>query len=268
MSLVRVRASSLSELFDCPARWEARNLRGLAMPSSGAAQLGTAVHIGTAAFDADRMKGLPPAEALDHAESALVNAIRNPRRDVQWGELTADLAETIGLALLRRYAAEVSPKYRFAAVEAACPALDMPELGISLTGTTDRVYIDPDSGRLGVADIKTGKNAVSADGSVSTAGHALQLAAYELLAGRILGKDISAPAHVIGLSVAKSAGARRTGVGIVRGARELLSSSGSQPGFLQHASAMITSGRFYGNPRSMLCRENSCPAFDKCRWRK
>ena len=267
MSLVRVRASSLPELFDCPARWEAKHLHGIRLPGSGAAQLGTAVHNGSAAYDSARMKGLSAAEALERAEAALVDAIRHPRREVVWGELAAEQAEAIALALLRRYASEVSPKYRFAAVELTCPAIDMPELGLSLTGTADRVYVDADSGALGVADVKTGRNAVAADGTVSTAGHALQLAAYEMLAARALGRDMEAPAHVIGLSVAKTASARRTGVGVVRGARELLSSSGGR-GMLRHASAMLASGDFYGNARSQLCREKSCPIFQKCRFRK
>jgi len=36
--IIPIRASSLAELFDCPARWEAKNLLGMRMPSSGAAR--------------------------------------------------------------------------------------------------------------------------------------------------------------------------------------------------------------------------------------
>ena len=32
---VSIRASSLPELFDCPARWAAKHLRGMRMPMSG-----------------------------------------------------------------------------------------------------------------------------------------------------------------------------------------------------------------------------------------
>ena len=38
--LVRLRASSLPELFDCPARWEAKHVKNMRLPTSAAAQLG------------------------------------------------------------------------------------------------------------------------------------------------------------------------------------------------------------------------------------
>ena len=44
---ISVRASSLAELFDCPARWEAKNLLNMKMPAVGAARLGTAIHAST-----------------------------------------------------------------------------------------------------------------------------------------------------------------------------------------------------------------------------
>jgi hypothetical protein len=46
-----IRASSLPELFDCSARWEAKHILGLRLPSSSNAVLGKAVHAGTALFD-------------------------------------------------------------------------------------------------------------------------------------------------------------------------------------------------------------------------
>jgi hypothetical protein len=70
---VTVRASSLAELFDCPARWEAKHLLRMRMPSSGAARLGTAIHAGTALFDQARLDGNPltPSEAA----GALIDAV-------------------------------------------------------------------------------------------------------------------------------------------------------------------------------------------------
>lgn len=43
-----IRASSLPELFDCAARWEAKHIKSLRLPSSGNAVLGKAVHAATA----------------------------------------------------------------------------------------------------------------------------------------------------------------------------------------------------------------------------
>ena len=40
MEMTAIRASSLPELFDCPARWEAKHLCGRRLPRSAAAQLG------------------------------------------------------------------------------------------------------------------------------------------------------------------------------------------------------------------------------------
>ena len=59
MEMTVIRASSLPELFDCPARWEAKHLCGRRLPRSAAAQLGTAVHAGAAVFDVQRILGSP-----------------------------------------------------------------------------------------------------------------------------------------------------------------------------------------------------------------
>ena len=42
MSIVTIRASALGDFLDCPARAEAKHLRGLRTPSGGNAVLGTA----------------------------------------------------------------------------------------------------------------------------------------------------------------------------------------------------------------------------------
>ena len=41
--IIPVRASSLSDLFDCPARWEAKNLNNKRLPSCAKARIGTAI---------------------------------------------------------------------------------------------------------------------------------------------------------------------------------------------------------------------------------
>ena len=264
MSIIPVRASSLPELFDCPARWEAKFVRGLRLPKSAAAQLGTAIHAGTAIFDQSAMDGA--GITADEAAGAVVDAIHKPEEDVDWGEESRQEAESIGVALHKRYCAEISPKQNFLAVEAKCEKLEITDIGLALTGTTDRVTVS-DAG-IGIADIKTGKTAVSADGTVKTAGHAAQIAVYELLASAALDCEITAPAQVFGLQVAKTEKGRRTGIGIVHDARELLVGDEDAPGLLQIASKMLHSGTFYGNPRSSLCSEKYCPAYKSCKWRK
>ena len=71
-------------------------------------------------------------------------------------------------------------------MEATCERLEITDLGLALTGTTDRITTNA-LGELGIADIKTGKTAVAADGTVRTAGHAAQIGVYELLAGAAIG---------------------------------------------------------------------------------
>ena len=264
--IVRIRASSLSELFDCPARWEAKNLRRLRLPTSGAAQLGTAVHAGTALFDMSRIKDAGLSD--DDCAGAVVDEIWRPEHDdVDWSEMSQREAEPIALALHRRYCSQVSPCFAFVDVEAECQALDIPDLGIRLTGTTDRIYQSP-SGEYGIADIKTGKSAVAADGTVKTTGHAAQIAVYELLAEQATGKPIDAPAAIIGLQVAKTEAGRRAAVGKITGAKELLVGTDEQPGLLEIAAGFLKSGVFFGNPRSSLCNKKYCPAYELCRFRR
>ena len=71
--MIKIRASSLSELFDCPARFEAKYVKGLRLPASDAALLGTAVHAGAALFDQSIIAGNPLTP--DEAAGAVVDAI-------------------------------------------------------------------------------------------------------------------------------------------------------------------------------------------------
>ena len=264
-SLFKLRASGLAELFDCPARWEAKNLRRLRLPASGAAQLGTAVHAGTALFDMSKIKeaGL----TVDDCAGEVVDAIWKPEKEVLWDEISQREAEPIALALHRRYCSQISPRFTFADVEAECQALDIPDLGIRLTGTTDRIYQDQ-ARQYGIADIKTGKAAVAADGKVKTAGHAAQVAVYELLAEQATGRPIVAPAAIIGLQVAKTEAGRRASVGKITGAKELLIGTEEQPGLLEIAAGFLRNGIFFGNPRSSMCNKKYCPAYQTCRFRR
>lgn len=265
MEIIDIRASSLPELFDCPARWEAKHLRRMRLPTSEAARLGTAVHAGTAVFDQAVIDGNPLS--ADEAAGAVVDVIYGKQEDVAWEDLRPTDAEKIGIALHKMYCSEIAPKQEYVAVEKTCERLEIADIGLALTGTTDRIRID-EAGHLGIADLKTGKAAVAADGTVKTAGHAAQLAVYELLASTALAQTIDAPAQIIGLTTAKTDKGRRAGIGEVESARELLVGDDETPGLLQYASDLLHAGRFYGNPRSMLCNVKFCPTYNNCKWRK
>lgn len=264
-SIISIRASSLSELFDCPARWAAKHIDGKTLPSSGAALLGTAVHAGTAVYDSSRLPGGTPVSA-DDAAGAVVDAIHHPEQEVDWDDNKPQEAERIALALHTPYCMEIAPHQEYAGVELSCERLEIADLGIALTGTTDRVRKTADG--HGISDIKTGKTAVGSDGIVKTAGHAFQLGVYELLAEHSSGLAITAPAQIIGLSTGKTVASQRSGIGEVHGARQALVGTEESPGVLQHAARLIQSGDFFGNPRSMLCGEKYCPNFGTCRYRR
>ena len=259
--LVFIRASSLAELFDCPARWEAKHLLGMRGPRSGAAQLGTAVHAGTALFDASRLPGGDPMTAND-AAGAVVDAIYKPEEEVDWEDGDPREAERIALALHTKYCADVAPHQKYRGVEVTCEKLELPELGIALTGTTDRVRETPAG--LGISDLKTGGRAVGTDGRAVTQGHAVQLGVYELLASHAMGLDITAPAQIVGMNTGKTAAAQRVGTGEVPNARAALVGTEEAPGLLQHASRLIQSGAFYGNSKSFLCSAKYCPRHPVC----
>ena len=259
--LFSIRASSLAGLFDCPARWKSSHIDGLRLPRSPAAQLGTAVHASTAVFDSSRMPGADPVSA-DDAAGALVDAIHNPGEDVNWEDTKPNDAEKTGLLIHARYCSEIAPRQTYRGVEINCERLEIADLGICLTGTTDRVRETPDG--IGIADLKTGGRAVSADGTAVTQGHGLQIGVYELLAEHALGIPITAPAQVIGMSTTKTP---KIGTGEIVGARAALLGTPEHPGALEFAAQLIHSGNFYGNPKSMLCSKKYCPAHPTCQFK-
>lgn len=262
---VLIRASSLSELFDCPARWEAKHIRGLRNPSNGKATLGRAVHASTAAYDISTLEG--QGLTIDETAAAAVDAIHNPDEDVQWGEDEKPAeVEKVALALHAKYCKEIAPLQKYKAVEVECANLEITDLKITLTGTTDRIRETEDG--FGIADIKTGKAAVKASGEVETKGHAYQLGVYELLAEHASGLPITGNAQIVALNTGKTAQAQRVGMGEIAGAREVLIGDDLMPGILQTASNIIHSGSFWGNPKSMMCHPTYCPAYQQCNFRK
>lgn len=263
--IVTIRASALGDFLDCPARAEAKHLLGLRTPSSGAALLGTAVHRSTAAYDASTLAG--DDLSVEDAAGVAVDAIHQPETDVAWDD-DESIAETesIALALHRLYCTRIAPTQEYAAVEVQCERLEIRDIGLALTGTTDRVRRVGDG--YGIADLKSGKRAVAADGTVETKGHRYQLGVYELLAERASGIPITAPAQVVGLQVAKTErGQRVAASGPVEGARDVLIGDADSPGVLETVARMIHAGAFPGNPRSMLCGAKYCPIHHRCKFR-
>jgi hypothetical protein len=226
--------------------------------------LGSAVHASTAVYDQSAIdsKGV----TIEEAAGAAVDVIWHPSEDVEWDEEAPSEVESIALALHGKYCREIAPRQDYAAVEIKCETLEITDLGIALTGTTDRVRRTPDG--YGVTDIKTGKAAVAADGTVKTSGFGFQLGVYELLAQHASGLDITGPAQIVGLNAAKTTVAQRVGVGEITQAREALLGEPDSPGVLEVVSRMIHSGAFPGNPRSTLCSGKYCPIFNRCKFRK
>jgi len=262
--LIAIRASSLGELFDCPARWSAKYILNMYIPSNGKAQLGTALHASTAVFDKSVID--QSGITIEEAAGAAVDAIYKPEYEVDWGDDKPKDAEKIALSLHNKYCKTEAPKHNYVAVEVKCDRLDISDIGLSLTGTTDRVRHTEEG--YGIADIKTGKQAVSKDGTVNTKGHAYQMGVYELLAEFGSGLPITAPAEIIGLNTAKTEAAQRIGKGSIVGAREVLLGDDDRLGILNIASQIIHAGNFWGNPKSMLCHKDYCPRYKTCNFRR
>ncbi|MDR0250675.1 MAG: PD-(D/E)XK nuclease family protein [Burkholderiales bacterium] len=264
MNSIAIRASSLGRLFDCPASWAATHLYGKRTPSNGKAMLGKAVHASTAVFDQAKIDG--SGITIDEAAAAAVDTIHRPDEYVVWDDDTPQEAERIALALHSKYCQIIAPQQNYKAVEVTCDHLEIADLRLILTGTTDRVR-ETDEG-FAICDLKTGKAAVGSDGNVKTAGHAYQMGVYELLAERASGVRISAPAQIIGMNTAKTPASQRVGTGEITGARDVLLGDGETSGILEYAAKIIHAGTFWGNPKSMMCHERYCANFSTCKFRR
>lgn len=258
METIKIRASSLSELFDCPARWEAKHLLKMPRKTNVAAFLGTSVHAGTAKFDQAVLDGnkLTPKEAA----GAIVDLIKNPEEDIDWGDESPSSIERKAIPIHLRYCTNIAPQFNYVSVELKCEPLLIKDLGIELTGSTDRVFIN-ELGEYGIADIKTGKTAVSSHNEVATVKHKPQIGVYEILAEASSGIEMNAPAKIIGLNTSND----KAGVGTINRPRDLLLDDEFSKGLLRRASELIHSGNYYGNPSSMLCSPKFCPRFSTCK---
>jgi RecB family exonuclease len=265
MAGVVIRASSLGRLFDCPAAWAATHIDGRRLPSNGKATLGKAVHASTALYDQSVIDGA--GITIDEAAGAAVDAIYKPDEEVVWDEDNPQDAEKIAVALHIKYCQQIAPRQNYLGVEIQCEHLEITDLGIALTGTTDRIR-QANNGGVSICDIKTGKAVVGSDGSVKTAGHTFQMGVYELLAEHASRLVLTDPAQIIGLNTAKTPVSQRVGTGEITGARDMLLGDGESPGILEYAARVIHSGNFFGNPRSMACGPKYCAAYADCKFRE
>lgn len=264
MDVIPIRASSFPDLFDCPARWYAKHVENMRLPLSPALILGKAIHASTAVYDTSFKDG--DGITIDESAGALVDTIKKDK-GVKWDDMSSRDAEKIGISLHKKYCNKITPIQKYVGVEVTCDDLTISDIGLKITGTTDRVRVT-EGGLYGISDIKTGGAQVGSDGSVKTQGSAAQIAVYEVLASASMGINISAQAQIIGINTGKTEKAQRVATGGIDGARDMLIGNEYTPGLLEYASKILHGGVFYGNPRSILCNVKYCPVYNNCRYRK
>ena len=266
MQTATIRASSLSGLFDCPAQWEAKHINGITMPRSPRSLIGNAVHEGAAAYDASRVHGT--GLTITEAAGAAVDYIQDKACEVDWIDLKPQEVEAKTLQIHQRYCAEISPKFEFVIVEAACNSvqIEIDDINIRLTGTPDRVYQDF-AGDFGGLDLKTGFAAVSKDGEVETIKHIAQAGVYEIMLEQEYNVELKEAFVIAGMSTAGQA--PQIGIGLIQNAKQQLlgDPDTDTKGLLHYAAHILKSGLFYGNPRSMTCTKQYCPIFNTCKFR-
>lgn len=258
-----IRASSWAGLFDCAYRWEGIHLRGLRNVVGLRAALGTAIHAGTAVFDQARISG--DSVTADDAAGVMIDKLRDPENeyDPSRDDLSVGEAEKTGVTLLTKYCFEVSPRYNFVAVEMETNPLDIDCGGgviVRLTGTMDRARIRKGDHGVGIADLKSGSAAVQ-KGVAVTKGHGPQVGTYELLYEHTTGEPITDTAEIIGL---KTKGTAEIATGIVKNAKRAMVGTEDQPGLIEFAAEMFKTGRFFPNPKSLLCSDKFCPRHNAC----
>lgn len=260
---ITIRASAWAGLFDCAYRFEGIHLLGLRNVVGLRAALGTAIHAGTAVFDQARLTG--ETVTADDAAGVFVDKLRDPENeyDPERDDLTVTEAEKVGIVLLSKYCFEVSPRYNFVAVEMETKPLDIDCGGgvtVRLTGTMDRARIRKGDHGVGIADLKSGSAAVQ-KGEAVTKGHGPQIGTYELLYEHTTGEPITDVAEIIGL---KTKGKAEIGTGTIANARRAMVGTEDQPGLIEFAAEMFKTGRFFPNPKSLLCSDKYCPRHATC----
>ena len=264
---ITIRASAWSGLFDCAYKFEGIHLLGMRNVVGLRAALGTAIHAGSAVFDQARITG-DTVTAVD-AAGVMIDKLHDTENEFDHGkdDLSMAEAESAGIALLTKYCNEVSPNYNFIAVEMETKPLDI-DCGdgviVRLKGTMDRARINKTTGGIGIADLKSGSAAVQ-KGVAVTKGHGAQIGTYELLYQHTTGEQITSEAEIIGL---KTKGKAEIGFGKIGNAMEIMVGNENNPGLIELAAHMFKTGKFYPNPKSMLCGEKYCPRWNSCNFRE
>ncbi len=275
MDALTGRASSLSTLFDCPARWAAVHIEGRQSPSSGRAYLGTSIHHATGLFDQSVIEGDPITEA--DAVAALRDMINKPEEEVDWSDLQPSKAISLGALLTNSYCQDIAPFREYEAVELQCNPLTIKvkDVKVTLTGHADRVRIvelplGPNQTLLryrGISDIKSGARIVNSAGEVDVKKHAAQLGVYELIGIMVeqtANESVTAPAEIVALPTAGKA-QRAIAETVEKPSRILLGDGAKNKGLLEAMATMAKSENFYGNPNSQLCSNRYCPIYP-CWW--
>lgn len=258
-----VRASAWGGLFDCAYRFEGTHILGMSKPSGLRAQLGTAVHASTAAFDAGRLPGGSPV-SVDDAAGVFVATLHRPDRDVDYrqDDLTVRDAERIGLRLHSLYCFELSPKFTFESVEAKLEPLDI-DCGngvvVRLTGSMDRARVATTEHGVVIPDIKTGSRVIE-DGEASTKGRAPQLGTYQLMYEADRGVP-TAGGQILALQTSSKP---QVAASRVFDAKRVMVGTDKAPGLIEHAASMFRTGLFPPNPQSTLCSPKYCARWETC----
>jgi hypothetical protein len=271
-----VRASSWGDLFDCGYRWYHKEILGMRLPSRGGAVVGSAIHKGSAVFDKAVLDGR--IASVDEAVAAAADYARAPVRDdgspqeVDWNDdddsekITRDGAVDFSVKLTAKYCQTVAPDMRYEAIEVKCHALNIKtSMGVvRLTGTTDRVRVYDDETK-GIADFKSGQKAVEGITSGApravTKGHHLQLGVYTLMTEAETKARLTGPASIIGFQVNSKL---HIATGEVANPKRALLGQGKAPGMIEIAAAMLKTGVFPPNPKSVLCSKKWCAAWGVC----
>lgn len=262
MSEFKVRASSWGSLFDCAHRWEGEHMLGMRKPSGLRAQLGTAIHAGTAAFDQANLDRAPIS--IDDAAGVFVDTLHQPTQEVDYSQdsITVPESEAIGLKLISRYCTGIAPQMNYQSVEMALNPLVIDcghDVLVRLTGTMDRSRVAIVDGRKIIPDIKTGARVI-ANGVVSVQGRAAQLGTYQLMSEHTDG-ELTDGAQIVGLQTTASA---NVGVSRIFDAKRVMVGTEKEKGLIEYAAVMFRTGLFPPNPQSQLCSPKYCGRWDTC----
>jgi hypothetical protein len=261
--VIPIRASSFGNLFSCAHRWEAEHILGMRRPSSLRAHLGTSIHAGTAAFDQATIDGSPLS--VTDAVDATMEVFDKPRQetDMRDERLPVKEAARIAVQLTMKYCREIAPTMEYVAVEMALDPLEIETHGvvIRLTGNMDRARVSKTEYGHVIPDLKSGSRLIR-DGQVIIHGRAPQVGTYELLYTHTTCEP-TAGGQIIALQTTSKC---ETGVSKVFDAKSILVGDDENPGLIEVAGLMLSTGSFPPNTASPLCSERYCVRYKTCRF--